>query len=553
MNSQSTHQKTQFFIALSLLLIAAILSSGMGLPAYAANANNQVPQGPETTLPDYIGAPAKAHPIANSGVPQNPLLAPNPLSGVHFDPWNSDTADIAGPLGRDPSVLSSTMAEARQAPDPDIAPPWIFQCIVEFFDSHGRVVAICFSPTEATVVLADPNTLEVLSHLHLDVSTVNPYVETGRQTFLKSFGSLYSFLDADDRLIIASGGDQVWTLVEGGTEESPEFVLDEDNSYDLSWIITGDDNRLAGIMLDGQGRIWFTTPGAPGRPPRIHVLNPATYPDVKWVEFEVGEFVRNTFALTKTGVDQSTAYVVTSKKMYRVEAGMDDQPYVVWSEQYDTTDTLRDGQYELGSGTSPTILGEGKYVAITDNAEQLQVVVFRTDEQLDPNEDRIVCEMEVFDFPGGGAGALSNSLVGSRLSLIATNNYSYWFDWKTGELIESSAPGAERIDIDPNGKGCTKVWTNTEVATTTSPRLSTKTGLIYTMARELDKNVVIEGKQLDVYYWIALDFQTGETVWKKMAGTGAMFDSFYPGMGIGPNGALFYGGYGGFMSIRDTP
>ena len=49
--------------------------------------------------PDYVGAPAKAHPTANSGVPQNPLLASNGFNSCHLDPWMSDTADIAGPLG----------------------------------------------------------------------------------------------------------------------------------------------------------------------------------------------------------------------------------------------------------------------------------------------------------------------------------------------------------------------------------------------------------------------------------------------------------------------
>ena len=243
----------------------------------------------------------------------------------------------------------------------------------------------------------------------------------------------------------------------------------------------------------------------------------------------------------------------TSKRMYRVEAGADDDPTVVWSEPYDTIGEVRLGQYELGSGTSPTILGNGKYVAITDNADQMQVTVFRTDEPLDPNEERIVCEVRVFENQSGQA--LSNSLIGSRLSLIATNNYSYWFDWETGELLEPSAPGVERTDINPNGNGCTKVWSNTKVATTTSPRLSTRTGLIYTMAREMDTNKVDADHPygLDVYYWTAIDFRTGQTVWQKMAGTGSMFDSFYPGMAIGPNEAPYYGGYGGLMSIRDTP
>jgi hypothetical protein len=152
----------------------------------------------------------------------------------------------------------------------------------------------------------------------------------------------------------------------------------------------------------------------------------------------------NTFAVTKTG-----AYIVTSERMYRVWAGSDDQPYVVWSEPYDTIGEIRPGQYELGSGTSPTILGEGKYVAITDIAEQLQVVVFRTDERLGPKETRKVCEVPVFEDQEGGAN--SNSLIGSRLSLIVENTYDYAMYWQQ-DGKKPSAPGFERIDINPNGK-----------------------------------------------------------------------------------------------------
>ncbi len=42
----------------------------------------------------------------------------------------------------------------------------------------------------------------------------------------------------------------------------------------------------------------------------------------------------------------------------------------------DTIGAVRPGRYELGTGTTPTILGEGKYVAITDNDEQMNVVGF---------------------------------------------------------------------------------------------------------------------------------------------------------------------------------
>jgi hypothetical protein len=461
----------------------------------------------------------------------------------------SDTANIAGPLGRDPEVLSSRLDEARD-PDPD---EWIFNCISMGFDSHGRPISVCLNPSEATVVLLDPDTLDVVSKYRLDIPPGYPYKGDGRQKFLTSMGNVYSYLDASDRFTVASGGNQILTLVEGGSEESPVLELPEGNTYDLKEILPG--GIISGTILDWQGRIWFATP----EPATIWVLNPATFrkkdPDsVKRVELAPDEAIRNTFALTRIEGDRTAAYVVTSKQLYRVDAGPDDEPIVVWSEPYkhDPNGKVRDGQYEVGSGTSPTILGEGKYVAITDDNTQMQVAVFRTDERLDPNEKRIVCEVPVFDFPGGGDGALSNSLIGSRLSIIVSNNSNYWFDWEDRVLKEPSAPGFERIDIEPNGKSCRNVWTNTEVATTVSPRLSTKTGLIYTIARKLDEATIIDGKPLDVYYWTAIDFRTGETVWQKMAGTGSEFDSFYPALGIGPNGALYSGGYGRFMSVRDT-
>jgi hypothetical protein len=548
------------FVSLALVM-AAILA----LVAPAAAWAEEIPWGGETSLPDYIGAPAKAHPTANSGVPQNPLLAPNPFNAGHRDGWNSDVCDVAGPLGRNPAVLSSTLADAR--PDPDSE---LFYCSTQLFDSHGRVITVCFTLTQATVVLADPDTLEVLDHRHLPaVVADNPYAGTGRQKALKAMGGIYSYLDARDRLTVVAGGTQIWTLVEGGTEENPVWELPEGNIIDLSGLVDpAEDGTLTGVMLDDQGRIWITTAGMEGQnPARIYVLNPATFRDpdtvVYYAEFGSGEMIRNTFALTQIEANRTAAYVLTSQKLYRFDAGPDDQPTEVWSEPYDTVpgDTndeqymngVKNGQYEPGSGTSPTILGEGRYVAITDNANPMKVVVYRTGERLGPHEDRVVCAVPVFENQEGGA--LSNSLIGTRLSIVATNNYNYWYDWASGELRSLGKPGFARIDIDPNGKGCHEVWTNTEVATTTCPRLSTKTGLLYAITRVIDKSQVVYPNLggLDVYYWTALDLRTGEVVWQKMAGTGVLFDSFYPAGGdIGPNGALYSGGYGGLVTIRDT-
>ncbi len=523
-----------------------------------------IPWAGPTLLPDYIGWPAKAHPTANSGVPQNPYLAPNPFSTVHIDPWMSDVVDIAGPLGRSPEVLSSALTEARQD-----SSSWKFQCIGITFDSHGHLTTGCVEDgplgQTATVVLADAKTLKVLDHYHLSTPS-SP---------ISSISAAYWYFDNQERFTIADGPNTIIMLVEGGSEESPVFEDPFEDPpvkpYDLSGVIPSNDH-LSGVMLDWQGRIWFATAGvanhSEGTPAKVCVINPATYTapatdlNVKCMSFgwnentQESEQIYNTFPVTKTGV-----YIVTSEKMYRVWAGSDDQPYMVWSEPYDTVppgtnnqwyvNGMKNGQYERGSGTSPTILGEGKYVAITDNAEPMKVVVFRTDEPLDSNEDRKVCEMPVFEDQEGGA--LSNSLIGSRLSLIAENNYGYADNWQL-DGKKPSAPGFERIDVNPNGRGCTKVWSKSDVVSTNSGKLSTRTGLIYVQTRKMDtsRTDTEHPYGLDVYYLTALDFRTGEVVWEKQLGVGYAFDHWYTGLFVGPDETVYVGLNGGVVWVRDT-
>jgi hypothetical protein len=519
----------------SLVAVVVALVAVLALIGAASAQDPTVPSGPRT-LPDYIGAPAKAHSLAKSGVPQDPYLAPNPYSHAHNDSWNSDTVGIAAPRGRDPEVLSSTLASVRQYPgDP------LFNCGTMAIDGHGRPLLTCMSWHEALVVLADKDTLQGLAAYPIPLPTNR----------LNALGAFYFYLDNSDRFVIATYPDQVYILAEGGTDANP--TLEKVGGYDLSESIPDGDN-IAGVMADWQGRLWFSVAGAGAEPAQICVLNPAHYTatdsGAKCVQFGKdkkgnNELIRNTFALTEDG-----AYVVSSQKMYGIAAGSDDQPYVMWSEPYKTIGKVKLGQYSLGSGTSPTIVGEGKYVGITDNDDQLHVVVYRTAARLGPKEKRVVCEFPVFK---KGAGADENSLVGYDLSFLAENNYGYEFDFSTGEM-KPNKPGFARVDIDPDGKGCSLGWKNDEIASSVSGHLSTKTGLYYTLSRKMDKKLKDKAHPygLDEYYWTALDWRTGKVVWEKWAGTGTWYDGWYPGLGIGPNGTMYVGEYGGLLAIRDT-
>src|SRR5512135_414291 len=125
--------KTSTLFNCLVVLVLGALVLGTGLPAYAGETVTPIPWEGQTSLPDYSGAPAKAHPMANTGVPQNPLLAPNGFNSAHLDPWMSDAADVAGPLGLNPAVISTNFAEVRN-PDPNDPQKWIFSCTTQMFD-----------------------------------------------------------------------------------------------------------------------------------------------------------------------------------------------------------------------------------------------------------------------------------------------------------------------------------------------------------------------------------------------------------------------------------
>ena len=490
-----------------------MLLAGTLLLVPAPQAQTILP-GPPTVLPYYIGEPAKPHPLSPAGAPQDPFLAGNPFSTVHNDAWMSDVYDIAGPLGRWPAMLSSTLEVARQSSYQ------FFVCGTLTFDSRGRIVSTCLGPTEKSLVLIDPYTLEVLAYTFMNVAD-NPQA---------GYGSAYMYLDDRDRAVVTQT-EHVLVFEQTGPMDKPHFKQRHD--YDLSQWVRANDN-IQSVMPDWQGRLWFATRHSG----LIGVFEPATRTVLGTLP--LGEEISNSFAITA-----DSAYVVTTKAMYRLTAGPDGRPRVVWRSEYQNIGTTKPGQLSAGSGTSPTILDGGKYVAINDNADQMHIVVYPTavdHKAVEPVDQAPVCEVPVFQ---PGAGATEDSLIGLDRSLIVANEYGNVLDPQT-PTSTPSVPGIARVDIDPNGKGCSLVWTNDQVAAPqVGPKMSIKTGLVYFYTQKYDQT-------LPVYYWSAVDFRTGAIVWEQQVGTGSQFNSYLPGPAFGPTGALYVGLHGGLVSIRDT-
>ena len=501
-------------------LSICILLIGTAFLGLAQNTTpTPIPPGPPTVLPYYIGDAAKQHPLPPAQVPQDPFLGANPFNNVHNDAWQSDVYDIAGPLGRWPAMLSSTLQVARISNFP------FFVCGTLAFDSRGRIVSTCLGPTESSLVLIDPYTLDVLAYKHLTVAA-NPQA---------GYGNAYMSLDDHDRAVVTQT-DHVLVFEQTGPMDKPQFKDPID--YDLSpWVSSQEfpNDNIMSLMPDWQGRLWFATRHSG----LVGVFDPVT--ETVLGTLRLGGEISNSFAMTA-----DSAYVVTTKAMYRLTAGPDGTPRVVWRSEYQNIGVKKPGQLSAGSGTSPTILDDGKYIAINDNADQMHVVVYPTavdHKAAEPVDQAPLCEVPVFQ---RGAGATEDSLIGLGRSLIVANEYGYIFDPLTPKS-SPTVPGIARVDIDPNGKGCSLVWTNDQVAAPqVGPKMSTKTGLIYFYTQKYDQ------AGLEVYYWTAVDFRTGAIVWEQQVGTGSQFNSYVPGPAIGPTGALYVGLYGGLVSLRDT-
>jgi hypothetical protein len=485
-------------VAATRLLCMLAVAGGALTPA-VARAAIPIPEGPDaSTLPVFIGKPATPHPVQGTEAPQNPFMAPNGRSNLHDDAYMTDSYQQAGPLGRQMTRTSTFLAR---------------ECASTAFDSQGRIVTVCVGLDGPQLQLMDPHTLDTLA-----VFPLPPRIPSGGSPFTDFSGGGYFYLDNHDRAVIPTTTNHVWVVSESGSG----FALDRD--YDLTSAVPPGD-KIESALPDWSGRIWFVS--AKGVVGDVDPATGAVH------SLDTGEAIGNSFATDETG----GVYVVTDAAMYRFDAGADGTPAVTWRETYPNDGTSKPGQTEVGSGTTPTVTGP--YVAITDNADPIDVVVYRRAKTV--SGSRLVCVQPVFS---KGQSDTDQSLVAAGNALIAENNYGYSSPLAT-ENGGSTAPGIERVDVASDGSGCHPVWLSSERAPSVVPKVSLGAGLVYTYTKQPSS----DGK--DAWYFTALDFRNGRTVYKRLGGEGLGYNNNYAPVTIGPDGTAYVGVLGGLLELRD--
>ena len=460
-----------------------------------------IPQGSSTAEP-FIGSPAAPDPVSMPRVPRNPFMAPNGRSNIHDDAYQTDTYRWGGPLGQDIGTSSAFFGR---------------ECASITFDSKGRLVTICVGADHPVLALLNPQTLEPLATMDLPPRNASP------NPFQDFSGGGYFYLDNHDRAVIPTASTRQ-ILVVAETRVAGEPAFEVKHAYDVSSAVGPNDSMIS-VLPDWHGRLWFAT--------KKGIVGTVARRGGKVRAKDMGEPIGNSFAVDENG----GVYIVTDAALYRFGTRRGGKPKVIWRRTYPNIGVVKPGQTQKGSGTTPTLMGHD-YVAITDNADPMHVVVYRRARHV--NGKRVLCREPVFDM---GSSSTDQSLVGANRNLIAENNYGYTGPSAT-EDGKSTAPGLTRVSIRG---GCHTVWESDERAPSVVPKLSLRNGLVYTYTKPPRD----DGE--DNWYFTALDYQTGETVYQRFSGEGLGYNNNYAPVTLARTGTAYVGVLGGITRFEDSP
>ena len=451
---------------------------------------------------------------------QNPFLAPEGRNGMHGDSHNTEAYAYPGPLGRAPVVRSRALGFVGG------------EAATVMFDSKGRVMCVSGGFTGFRLLLMDPDSLEILAETRLPQrASTRKFLRTLDFSHIShdTSGGAYCHLLAGDRPIIGAADNTIRVSRVDERAGRPVWPLEK------SWNVAPHLPRGSYIQdaePDYDGNVWFVT-----RMGQVGFVDPDGQVRVRTIP---GEEIHNTVAVSDEGVFFNTD---RAQYLYRAVGGA---PQEVWRTGYDRGSAVKPGSILRGSGTTPTLLDvrradgtTAKLAAIADNAdERINVVVF------DRETGRVISRTPVFD---RGCSATENSLIAFDRSFIVENNYS---PGGAAFLTRDprSHPGVARVEMNADVTDARVVWESREASPSTVPKMSAKNGLVYLYTREFGGGIP-DGTV--AWYLTAIDYETGETVFKIFTGVGRRWNNSYAPITLGPNGKAYVGVFGGLICVGD--
>ncbi|MBN1149546.1 MAG: hypothetical protein JXA78_19955 [Anaerolineales bacterium] len=508
-------------LPITLILLAAALAIALiGAGRSLQDGNQPIPNSP---LYRFLSQDEKslryrpvdyAAPIAHVPIPRHPFMAANGSANggavggnnMHNDAYMSDTDAAAGPLGLQPEIRSRTQGFGGYG--------------TLAFDSQGRIVGVYSNARRFQLERMHPYSLEELASYELPprpwyfpLQGVAPWAYIG--------AGMYFYLDQADRAVVPTTRNTV-QVIQVPTQQDGEFELLRE--YDLSAHVAPmpwpQQDSVAWALPDWKGGYyWFaTTQGVVGT---VGMQSG----DVQALRLE-GEVIENSFAVGEEGV-----FIISDHALYRFSQGGDGAIVTDWRTAYERGGRVKPGHITRGSGTSVTLLGE--LVAVTDNAEpRIHLLLVRR------ADGELVCKLPLFaeeksgtditaiGFEHAGADGSGTGLY----SIIIENNYGH-------NLFPFARPegGITRVDAQRQEDGsyqCREVWTSQEKNIGVF-KLSLGNSLLYTYFRD-------DSLSASRWYFSAIDFASGETVYRQLAGTGLGYDNWAGAIFLHPDGGVAY-------------
>jgi len=460
-------------------------------------------------------------PIVHVEVPRHPFMAANGGNNMHCDSYITDTYEIPGPIGGHPEIISRTQGFGGYG---TIA-----------YDRFGQLVAVHSDGRGFQLELMDPDSLAELASYNLPPRPVY-WLLQGILPWEYIGAGMYFYLDNQDRAVVPTTENTVQVVQippEGGT-----FRLVRE--YDLSEFVVPlrwpKRDSVAWVLPDWSGAYyWYATTAG-----MVGTVDVDTG-EVRTLRLD-GEIIENSFAVAEDGV-----FILSDHALYRFSQNGRGKIAIDWRTPYDRGPHKKPGHITRGSGTSVTLVGESDgLVVITDNAEPRIHLIFA-----ERSDGTVVCSTPLFEAGKSGTDVSVACVAHADASGEPTGVYSALAEnnWGHHSFPHSQPePGLVRVDAvrqDDGTYSCEQVWASHQKSIGVF-KLSLGSGMAYMYWRS-------ECCPVTSWYFIAVDFATGETVYQKLVGTGLGHNNWAGALFLHPDGGVAYSTtIFGLVMIRDT-
>jgi len=464
-----------------------------------------------------------SRPVAHVEIPQHPFMARNPGNNMHCDASMSDTYEASGPMGIHPRVTSRTQGFGGYG--------------TLAYDRADRIVAVYGNGKGFQLELMDPYTLVELASYDLP-SRPWYFLFQGVLPWKYIGAGMYFYLDNQDRAVVPTTDNRLLIIrtPEAGSRRGFGLVRTYDLSEHVVPLSWPRQDSVAWVLPEWSGEYyWFaTTEGVVGT---VHAASGS----VQRMQLE-GERIENSFAVGEDGI-----FIISDAAMYRFSRDGAGSILRDWRTAYDPGGQPKPGHITRGSGTSVTLMGgHDGLVSIADNAEPRINLLF-----LKRSDGTVVCSLPVFEEDRSGTDLTTIGFEHADGKGAGTGVYSVIVENNWGNhSFPRSRPvaGLTRVDAERHEDGtysCKEIWASREKSIG-GFRLSFGNGLVYMYLKR-------ESCPTTRWYFTALDFTTGETVYRKLTGTGLGYNNWQGSLFLHPDGGAAYSTtIFGLVMIRDS-